>query len=155
MIKELFKKVIPWLDIDNKIYKKYLKSHNLYKKGKKRHAYYVCYRIQKKYNCVISPQAIIGKNFRIPHPLCVVIGKDAVIGDNFTIYQGVTIGQNNDKFPVIGDNVTVFAGAKIIGGIKIGNNVIVGANSVVTHDVPDNCVVAGIPAREIKARDSE
>lgn len=54
--------------------------------------------------------------------------------------------------PTIGDNVVVYAGAKIIGGVHIGNNVIIGANAVVTKDVPDNCVVAGVPARIIKMK---
>ena len=51
--------------------------------------------------------------------------------------------------PIIGNNVLLFAGAKIIGNVRIGNNVVVGANAVVTHDVPDNAVVVGIPAKVI------
>ena len=146
------KYLIPLLYMDKKIYKKYLKSHNLYKKGYKKYAYYIFYKIQKKYNCAISPQAIIGKNLNMPHPICIVIGKDAKIGDNCTIFQDVTIGQNDNKFPTLGDNVIIYAGAKIIGDVKIGNNVIVGANAVVTHDIPDNCIVAGVPAKIIKKR---
>lgn len=155
MIKEKIKYLLPWMYVDQKIYRKYLKSFNLYKKNRRKYAYFICYRIQKKYNCIISPQAKIGKNLHIPHPLNIVIGKDVIIGDNFTIYQDVTIGQNNDKFPTIGNNVTAYAGAKIIGNIKIGNNVEIGANAVVTHDIPDNSVVAGVPARIIKARNSK
>lgn len=71
------------------------------------------------------------------------------IGKNCTIYQQVTVGKTND-IPTIGDNVTICAGAIIIGGIKIGDNSIVGAGAVVTKDVPDNCTVVGNPAHSIK-----
>lgn len=68
------------------------------------------------------------------------------------IGQGVTIGGKSGWYevPVIGDDVEINAGARIIGPVRIGNNVIIGANAVVVKDVPDNCVVAGIPARIIK-----
>jgi serine O-acetyltransferase len=76
------------------------------------------------------------------------------MGRNCKVYQQVTIGFNHDlKAPVIGDNVEVCCGAKVIGGITIGDNVLIGANSVVVKDVPSNCVVAGVPARIIKRLD--
>lgn len=75
------------------------------------------------------------------------------LGKNCKIMQQVTIGFNGNQKPTIGDNVTVCAGAKIIGGVTVGNNVIVGANAVVTHNVPDNCVVGGVPARIIRRLD--
>lgn len=84
------------------------------------------------------------------HYNCIVINGNAKIGKNFTIRHGVTVYDVNGKTPIIGDNVTVGAGAKIIGGIKIGNNVVIGANAVVNKDVPDNCVVVGVPARIVK-----
>ena len=84
------------------------------------------------------------------HAIGIVIGSGAVIGDNCKIYQQVTIGKEKGKFPIIGDNVTIYSGAKIIGDVKIGNNAIIGANAVVTRDVPDNCVAVGVPARVIK-----
>ncbi len=77
-------------------------------------------------------------------------------GRNLTVFQGVTIGDSGErnkdgyKNPVIGDNVTIYANAVVAGGIKIGNNVTIGAGSVVLKDVPDNCCVAGNPARIIK-----
>lgn len=91
------------------------------------------------------------------HYSCVVISCDS-IGDNCTIFQGVTTGQSFSVktlgLPIIGDNVVILAGAKVISNIKIGNNVVVAANSVVTKDVPDNFVVGGIPAKII-SKDSE
>jgi len=76
----------------------------------------------------------------------VVIGKDCLIG------QCVTIGGKSGWFEVLvlGNNVEVSAGAKILGPIIIGNNVIIGANAVVVKDVPDNCIVAGVPAKIIR-----
>lgn len=108
-----------------------------------------------KYGCTISPSCIFGKNVEIVHHFGTLIGNGVIIGNNCRIYQQVTLGQNKNKFPTIGNNVIIYAGAKIIGGINIGNNVIIGANAVVTKDVPDNAIVAGIPARVIKYRGDE
>ena len=81
-----------------------------------------------------------------------VIHSRAVIGKNCMIGQNVTIGGKSGWYevPVIGDNVEISAGARIIGPVRIGNNVIIGANAVVVKDVPDNCIVAGVPAKIIK-----
>ena len=95
----------------------------------------------------------VGKGLFFPHWSCIIINGDAVIGDWCTIYQGVTIGRSSDgKTPVVGNNCTIYAGAKIIGGIMIGNKVTIGANSVVTKDVPDEEVWVGIPARNINSK---
>lgn len=95
----------------------------------------------------------IGKGFYIGHFGGVVISGAAKIGDNCNISQGVTIGVSgvgeNRGVPIIGDNVYIGAGAKVIGKIVIGNNVAIGANAVVTRDVPDNTIVAGVPAKVI------
>lgn len=82
----------------------------------------------------------------------VVIHARAFIGRNCMIGQGVTIGGKSGWYevPVIGDNVEICAGARIIGPVRIGNNVIIGTNAVVVKDVPSNCVVAGVPAVIIK-----
>jgi serine O-acetyltransferase len=93
----------------------------------------------------------IGPGLRIYHFGCIILNSDTIIGKNCTIRQGVTIGNRKEDHdvPEIGDYVDIGAGAKILGKIKIGNNVKIGANAVVITDVPDNCVVVGIPARII------
>ncbi len=82
----------------------------------------------------------------------VVIHARAVLGKNCSIAPNVTIGGKSRWYevPVIGDNVHISGGAKILGPIRIGNNVTIGANAVVVKDVPDNCIVAGVPAKIIK-----
>ncbi|SFV63092.1 Serine acetyltransferase [hydrothermal vent metagenome] len=81
-----------------------------------------------------------------------VIHARTEIGDNCLVGQGVTIGgkANLHKAPKIGNFVYMAAGSRIIGDITIGNNVVIGVNAVVNKSVPDNCVVAGIPAKIIK-----
>ena len=96
----------------------------------------------------IHPAATIGKNLFIDHGMGVVVGETSVIGDNCTIYQGVTLGgtgkEHNKRHPTLKDNVVVGAGAKVLGNITVGNNVKIGANSVVLKDVPDDCTVVGV-----------
>lgn len=99
----------------------------------------------------------IGQGFHIAHLTNIVINQGALIGKNCMLFQGVTLGgmrlfDGRVVAPVVGDNVTIFAGAKIVGGVKVGNNVVIGANAVVTHDVPDNAVVAGVPAKIISMK---
>lgn len=106
-------------------------------------------RLEVKYSVLVSKECQIGENLALEHFSGIVIGKNVIIGDNCKIYQQVTLGQKNGKYPTIGNNVTIYAGAKIIGGIKIGNNVQIGANSVVLCDVPDNSTVVGVPGRII------
>ncbi len=101
------------------------------------------------YGVTVSPHAVIGQGLRMEHYAGIVIGRGAVIGDHCLLYQQVTLGQKNEQYPTLGNHVTVYPGAKIIGGIRIGSDVTVGANAVVLHDVPDGAVVAGVPARII------
>lgn len=94
----------------------------------------------------------IGGGLQFQHFSGIVINPKSVIGSHVTIYQGVTLGSERNRgagAPQIGNHVVIASGAKIIGPIKVGNNVMIGANAVVTKDVPDNAVVAGIPARII------
>jgi serine O-acetyltransferase len=102
----------------------------------------------------IHPAATIGQGFFIDHGMGVVIGETAEIGDYVTLFQGVTLGgtgkERGKRHPTLGNHVVVGAGAKILGGIRIGDNVKVGANSVVLKSVPPNSTVIGVPARVIK-----
>lgn len=91
----------------------------------------------------------IGPGLYIQHGFCTIIGAKS-IGENCWINQQVTIGWNGSGNPIIGNNVMILAGAKIIGGVTIGDNVTVGANAVVVKNVPDNCVVVGVPAYIVK-----
>ena len=102
----------------------------------------------------IHPGAKIGRRLFIDHGMGVVIGETAEIGDDCTIYHSVTLGgTGKDKFkrhPTIGNNVIIGCGAKVLGPINIGDNVKIGAMSVVLKDVENNTTVVGNPAKEIK-----
>ena len=104
----------------------------------------------------IHPAAQIGTGFFIDHGMGVVIGETAEIGDYVTLFQGVTLGgtgkERGKRHPTLGNHVVVGAGAKILGGITIGDNVKIGANSVVLRNVPANSTVIGVPARVIKTQ---
>jgi serine O-acetyltransferase len=105
----------------------------------------------------IAVRSEIGKGVVLPHTQGTVLGAQR-IGENATIFQNVTlgareldIGYSAPDRPIIGNNVTIGAGAKVLGGITVGNNVIIGANAVVTKSVPNDVVVAGIPAQVIRS----
>jgi serine O-acetyltransferase len=104
----------------------------------------------------IHPSARIGTGFFIDHGMGVVIGETAEVGDYVTLFQGVTLGgtgkERGKRHPTLGNHVVVGAGAKILGGISIGDNVKIGANSVVLKNVPANSTVIGVPARIIKSQ---
>ena len=101
----------------------------------------------------------IGSGLYIGHTFCNVIGHNIKIGKNVNINHGCTIGRiqrgPRKGFPTIGDNVFIGPGACVLDNIKVGNNVAIGANSVVTSDIPDNVVVAGIPAKTVSHNGSE
>ena len=97
----------------------------------------------------IPLNARIGGGLLIPHPNGIVIHPDAVIGPNCLFFQQVTVGATQRGVPCIGGHVDIGAGAKIIGPVILGDHVQVGANAVVTCDVPEGSIVAGIPARVI------
>lgn len=101
----------------------------------------------------IHPGAEIGGDFFIDHGTGCVIGETTEIGNNVTIFSGVVFGGTNIKpvkrHPTLGNNIVVGTGAKILGPVKIGDNVKIGANSVVVNDVPPNSVVVGVPGKII------
>ena len=108
----------------------------------------------------IHPKAKIGKNLFIDHGMGVVIGETSDIADNVTIYHMVTLGgispsiNSNDqrevkRHPTLHDNVVVGSGAQILGPIIVGKNAKIGANAVVTKNVPENAVMVGIPAKNV------
>ena len=103
----------------------------------------------------IHPAAKIGRGFFIDHGMGVVIGETAEIGDYVTLFQGVTLGgtgkERGKRHPTLGNHVVVGAGAKILGGIRIGDNVKIGANSVLLKSVPADSTVIGVPGRVIKS----
>lgn len=102
----------------------------------------------------IHPGAQIGEGLFIDHGMGVVIGETTEIGDNVTLYQGVTLGgtgkEKGKRHPTVGSNVVVSSGAKVLGSLNIGDNVKIGAGSVVLRDVPDNCTVVGVPGKVVK-----
>ena len=108
----------------------------------------------------IHPKAEIGKNFFIDHGMGVVIGETSEIGDNVTIYHATTLGgispsikseeqRDVKRHPTLKNNVVVGSGAQVLGPIIVGENAKIGANAVVTKDVPANAVMVGIPAKNI------
>ena len=108
----------------------------------------------------IHPAAKIGKNFFIDHGMGVVIGETSEIEDNVTIYHMVTLGgispsidsdeqRNVKRHPTLKNNVVVGSGAQVLGPIIVGENAKIGANAVVTRNVPENAIMVGIPAKNI------
>ena len=116
------------------------------------------HRLTYKLGISIPPITQIGCGFYIGHFGGIVINEKSIIGNNCNISQGVTLGQanrgKNKGWPKLGDNIYIGPGAKIFGAVKVGNNVAIGANCVVTKDIPDNSVVVGIPCRVISQEGS-
>ena len=114
----------------------------------------------------IHPNAKIGKNLFIAHGMGVVIGETSDIGDNVTIYHMVTLGgiapsinsndqRNMKRHPTIKDEVVIGSGAQVLGPVTVGRCAKIGANAVITKDVPENAVMGGIPAKNVGIADSE
>ena len=114
----------------------------------------------------IHPNAKIGKNLFIDHGMGVVIGETSDIGDNVTIYHMVTLGgiapsinsndqRNMKRHPTIKDEVVIGSGAQVLGPVTVGRCAKIGANAVITKDVPENAVMVGIPAKNVGIADSE
>ena len=114
----------------------------------------------------IHPGAKIGKNLFIDHGMGVVIGETSDIGDNVTIYHMATLGgiapsinsndqRNIKRHPTIEDEVVIGSGAQVLGPVTVGRCAKIGANAVITKDVPENAVMVGIPAKNVGLADSE
>ena len=100
--------------------------------------------------CVIGAGVKFSYGLVLMHPVGIVINSKVSGGKNVIIESGVVIGDEKGQAPLLGDNIFIGSGAKIIGGVRIGNNVKIGANAVVVKDVPDNVTVVGIPAKIIQ-----
>ena len=103
----------------------------------------------------IHPGAKIGKGFFIDHGMGVVIGETAEIGENCVLFHNVTLGgtgkHRGKRHPTIGDNVMIGTGAILLGPIRVGNNVKIGANTfILMNDIPDNCTVTGTPGKIVR-----
>jgi serine O-acetyltransferase len=113
------------------------------------------YRVMKILSQILTGidlpcEAIVGRRFRIEHFGGIIISGDAVIGDDVVVRNGVTIGlkrRDDPGSPIIGNRVDIGAGAKLLGKIRIGDDVLIGANAVVITDVPANSIAVGVPAR--------
>ena len=114
----------------------------------------------------IHPNANIGKNLFIDHGMGVVIGETSDVGDNVTIYHMVTLGgiapsinsndqRNVKRHPTIQDDVVIGSGAQVLGPVTVGRCAKIGANAVITKDVPEKAVMVGIPAKNVGLADSE
>jgi len=114
----------------------------------------------------IHPKAKIGKNLFIDHGMGVVIGETSEIGDNVTIYHMVTLGgiapsinsdnqRNVKRHPTIGDEVVIGSGAQVLGPVTVGCCAKIGANAVITKNVPEKAVMVGVPAKNVGLADSE
>ena len=120
-------------------------AHKIHNRGHKFTARFIS-QISRFFTGIeIHPGATIGEEILIDHGMGVVIGETAEVGNRVTIYQGVTLGgtgkDTGKRHPTIGNNVMVGSGAKVLGPIKIGTNVKIGANSVVLKNIPDNVTV--------------
>ena len=101
--------------------------------------------------CIIGRRAQFGPEFVLVHSQGVVINSAARGGRRVVVEHQVTIGAEKGEAPVLGDNVFVGAGAKILGGVRIGSDVRIGANAVVVDDIPDHSTAVGVPARVVNA----
>lgn len=134
-------------------------SHKMWKRGWKGPARILAQFTRFLTGIEIHPGATIGRRFFIDHGMGIVIGETTEIGDGVMLYHGVTLGgqvlTQTKRHPTIEDNVTIGAGAKVLGPITIGTGSAIGANAVVTKDVPADHIATGIPAKNRPRRQSE
>lgn len=155
LMKQKFLYIIGVYNYDRVGEAKIRKMYRLYKKGGRLNRYRalrLCNKIRAKYGVIVDPMTKVGKNLYISHCSCIGIGRTAEIGDNCRIYPNVYIAASRPRgaqsgvrrHAKIGNNCSLCVNATILGPVVIGDNVIIGANALVTKDVPSNSVVTGI-----------
>lgn len=147
LLKKIVKLLIPGCELSRKIYRRYSRARYFYKHNWDIVSNIITYNTYKKFHCFISPKAEIEADINFPHPIGIVIGEGAKIGKNCTIYQNVTIGRKNKdlpEYPTIKDNVVIYCNSTIIGNIEIGENSIIGCNTVVLSSVNSNSKCVGV-----------
>ena len=126
-------------------------AHALHRRGLRLLARMVSQWSRFLTNIEIHPGATIGRRFFIDHGAGVVIGETAIVGDDVLMYHQVTLGgtslERAKRHPTVGSNVLLGMGAKVLGNITVGDGARIGANAVVTRDVPPNSSVIGVPGR--------
>jgi serine O-acetyltransferase len=128
-------------------------ANHLWKQGRETLAFQFQSRASELFAVDIHPAATIGKGVMLDHATDITIGETAVVGDNCSMLHGVTLGgtgkEIGDRHPKIGNGVLLSVGAKVLGNIRIGDEAKVAAGSVVLKDVPAQCTVAGVPAKQV------
>ncbi len=131
----------------------YRLSHWLYKNGFGGMSYIVS-SWQSRYGCYISRKCVVGQRVRLLHPVGIVIGDGVIIEDDVSIWQNCTLGSHGKPsipkaYPYVEKGVKIYGGSVLIGDIRIGKNSIIGANSVILSNVPENSVAVGVPYKRI------
>lgn len=128
-------------------------AHWLWEQGRNSLAYYLQNRISVTFAVDIHPAARIGSGVMLDHATGIVIGETAVVGDNVSILQDVTLGgtgkETGDRHPKIGEGVLIGPGSKILGNIAVGRCAQIAAGSVILKPVPENALMAGVPAQQV------
>jgi serine O-acetyltransferase len=128
-------------------------AHHLWHNGRETLAFHLQSRVSELLQVDIHPAATLGQAIFMDHATGIVIGETAVVGDNVSMLHNVTLGgtgkEGGDRHPKIAAGVLIGAGAKVLGNIRVGEGARIASGSVVLHDVPAGCTVAGIPAKAV------